>query len=256
MRDDAQNNRRDRYEAEFSNLGLSGVPIDEEYPTKFDRLLCGGIWCIIRLEYDSNSDYDSGIISADGDHLRSKKKNQNDTPIKIINLNPIQMPHVDINELKEGRKQFTKEEWMDVLLRSIGMEPDMLDTREKWLLLTRIIAEKKSGQCIGYITVDIPYPQLAIGEIGYVIGEHFQRKGYAYEAVSELLRIYFEEKYLYMMEAKYNINNFSSKKLIKKLGFVTDGILRNRRIDLQTGQRCDLVTCSICRDEYEGLILL
>ena len=93
----------------------------------------------IRLEYDSNSDYDSGIVSADGDHLRSKKKNQNDTPIKIINLNPIQMPHVDINELKEGRKQFTKEEWMDVLLRSIGMEPDMLDTREKWLLLTRML---------------------------------------------------------------------------------------------------------------------
>ena len=50
------NIKRDRYEAEFSNLGLSGVPIDEEYPTKFDRLLCGGIWCIIRLEYDSNSD--------------------------------------------------------------------------------------------------------------------------------------------------------------------------------------------------------
>ena len=49
------------------------------------------------------------------------------------------MPHVDINELKEGRKQFTKEEWMDVLLRSIGMEPDMLDTREKWLLLTRML---------------------------------------------------------------------------------------------------------------------
>ena len=59
------NIKRDRYEAEFSNLGLSGVPIDEEYPTKFDRLLCGGIWCIIRLEYDSNSDYDSGIVSAD-----------------------------------------------------------------------------------------------------------------------------------------------------------------------------------------------
>ena len=133
------NIKRDRYEAEFSNLGLSGVPIDEEYPTKFDRLLCGGIWCIIRLEYDSNSDYDSGIVSVDGDHLRSKKKNQNDTPIKIINLNPIQMPHVDINELKEGRKQFTKEEWIDVLLRSIGMEPDMLDTREKWLLLTRML---------------------------------------------------------------------------------------------------------------------
>ena len=119
-----------------------------------------------------------------------------------------------------------------------------------------VIAEKKSGQCIGYMTVDIPYPQLAIGEIGYVIGEHFQRKGYAYEAVSELLRIYFKEKSMYMMEAKYNVNNVSSEKLLKKLGFVTDGILRHRRIDLQTGRRCDLVVCSICRDEYAGLILL
>lgn len=119
-----------------------------------------------------------------------------------------------------------------------------------------VIAEKKSGQCIGYITVDIPYSQLAIGELGYVIGEHFQRKGYAYEAVSELLRIYFEEKSLYMMEAKYNVNNVSSEKLLKKLGFVTDGILRHRRIDLQTGQRCDLTVCSLCRDEYEGLIPL
>ena len=119
-----------------------------------------------------------------------------------------------------------------------------------------VIAEKKSGQCIGYMTVDIPYPQLAIGEIGYVIGEHFQRKGYAYEAVSELLRIYFKEKSMYMMEAKYNVNNVSSEKLLKKLGFVTDGILRHRRIDLQTGQRCDRVVCSLCWDEYEGLILL
>lgn len=120
----------------------------------------------------------------------------------------------------------------------------MVENENAW-----VIAEKKSGQCIGYVTVDIPYPQLAIGEIGYVIGEHFQRKGYAYEAVSELLCIYFEEKSLYMMEAKYNINNVSSEKLLKKLGFVTDGILRNRRIDLQTGQRCNLVVCSICRDD-------
>lgn len=112
-----------------------------------------------------------------------------------------------------------------------------------------VIAEKKSSQCIGYITVDIPYPQLAIGEIGYVIGDHFRRNGYAYEAVSELIRIYFEEKSLYMIEAKYNINNVSSGKLLKKLGFVTDGILRNRRIDLQTGERCNLVVCSLCRDD-------
>ena len=82
----------------------------------------------------------------------------------------------------------------------------MVENENVW-----VIAEKKSGQCIGYMTVDIPYPQLAIGEIGYVIGEHFQRKGYVYESVAELLRIYFQEKSLYMMEAKYNINNVSSK---------------------------------------------
>lgn len=133
------NIKKDMYEAEFSNLGLSGIPIDEEYPTRFDRLLCGGIWCIVRLEYDSNADYDSGIVSADGERLRSKKKNQIENPIKIINLNPIQMPHVDINDLKEGRRNFSKEEWIDVLLRSIGMEPDMLNEREKWLLLTRMV---------------------------------------------------------------------------------------------------------------------
>lgn len=49
------------------------------------------------------------------------------------------MPHVDINELKEGRKAFTKEEWIDILLRSIGMEPDELTEREKWLLLLRLV---------------------------------------------------------------------------------------------------------------------
>lgn len=64
---------------------------------------------------------------------------KNGTPIRIWKLPPIQMPHVDINELKEGRKAFSKEEWMDVLLRSIGMKPNELQYSEKWLLLTRIL---------------------------------------------------------------------------------------------------------------------
>ena len=115
------NIRTDTYEAEFSNLGITGIPISEEYPEKFDRLLCGGIWCIVQLEYEYNEE--------------DKRSN----PIKIAKLTPIQMPHVDINELKEGRKVFTKEEWMDVLLRSIGMEPDQLSEREKWLLLLRLV---------------------------------------------------------------------------------------------------------------------
>lgn len=122
--------KKNRFFAEFSNLGLTDVPIEDEYPEKYDRLLCGGIWCIIQLEYiDENEDVDPSL----------KRKKGNDYPIKIRKLTPIQMPHVDIDELKAGRKAFTKDEWMDVLLRSIGMEPDELSYREKWLLITRMV---------------------------------------------------------------------------------------------------------------------
>ena len=115
------NIKRDYYEAEFSNLGLKDIPIDEEYPAKFDRLLCGGIWCIVQLDYEY------------------MEEDRNGTPIRIRKLTPIQMPHVDIAELKQGRKAFTQDEWMDVLLRSIGMEPDALSYREKWLLIIRML---------------------------------------------------------------------------------------------------------------------
>lgn len=134
------NIRYDMYEAEFSNLGLKNIPISEEYPTKYDRLLCGGIWCIVQLDYETENEFAPEIISASGDYIQSKKKRQKDaTPISIRKLTPIQMPHVDIEELKQGRKAFTKEEWMDVMLRSIGMEPDTLTEREKWLLLSRML---------------------------------------------------------------------------------------------------------------------
>jgi ATP-dependent Lon protease len=116
------NIKEDCYQAEFSNLGLKAIPIGEEYPTRYDRLLCGGIWCIVQLEYE---------------YIEEDKKNG--TPIKIRKLDPIQMPHVDIDELKAGRKAFTKEEWMDLMLRSIGMEPSTLDSRAKWLLIARML---------------------------------------------------------------------------------------------------------------------
>lgn len=113
--------KTDTYKAEFSNLGVKDIPISEDYPEQYDRLLCGGIWCIVQLEYEFNEE--------------DKKSN----PIKIKKLNPIQMPHVDIREYKSTRAAFTKEEWIDVLLRSIGMEPDKLTEREKWLLLLRMV---------------------------------------------------------------------------------------------------------------------
>lgn len=114
--------KKDAYFAEFSNLGLRDVPIEEDYPAKFDRLLCGGIWCIIQLNYEF-----------DDEDYRSVN------PIQIAKLTPIQMPHIDIEELKAGRKAFSQEEWLDVMLRSTGMEPDALTEREKWLLLGRML---------------------------------------------------------------------------------------------------------------------
>ena len=125
------NIRTDCYEAEFSNLGVKNIPVSEEYPTKYDRLLCGGIWCIVQLEYEY----------VEEDKHRS--------PILIHKLTPIQMPHVDIDELKQGRKAFTQEEWIKVLLRSVGMEPNQLNERERWLLLTRLLplAENNFNLC-------------------------------------------------------------------------------------------------------------
>ncbi len=114
--------KKDAYFAKFSNLGLRDVPIEEDYPAKFDRLLCGGIWCIIQLNYEF-----------DDEDYRSVN------PIQIAKLTPIQMPHIDIEELKAGRKAFSQEEWLDVMLRSTGMEPDALTEREKWLLLARML---------------------------------------------------------------------------------------------------------------------
>lgn len=107
------NLKKDCYEASFTNLGLRDVPIDDSYPETYDRLLCGGIWCIVQLEYDAC--------------------------VGIYKLTPIQMPHVDMDEYKRGRAAFRKSEWIDVLLRSTGMEPDAFTEREKWLLLTRML---------------------------------------------------------------------------------------------------------------------
>ena len=126
--------------ASFSNLGLDKVPIADEYPEKYDRLLCGGFWCIVQLDYEVEGDNNFGLVDLGGEPLQSsQKKQKNLTPISIRKLTPIQMPHIDIDELKRGHKAFTKDEWLDILLRSIGMEPDEFTEREKWLLLTRMI---------------------------------------------------------------------------------------------------------------------
>ena len=132
------NIKKDRYEASFTNMGLTGIPIGEEYPTKYDRLLCSGIWCIVQLEYESDEDTDIEGYGEFNEKGVKYKKKKDFSPIRIRSLTPVQMPHIDLEELEQGRKAFTKDEWIDVLLRSSGMEPDAFTYREKWLLLDRI----------------------------------------------------------------------------------------------------------------------
>lgn len=115
------NIKKDRYEAEFSNLGIKNIPINSDYPKQFDRLLAGGIWCIIQLDYE---------------YIEEEKDM---SPIHIRKLTPVQMPHIDMDELKNGRKAFTKDEWITILLRSTGMEASKLPPRAQWLLLARML---------------------------------------------------------------------------------------------------------------------
>ena len=129
--------KKDCFFAEFSNLGLSNVPITDDYPEKYDRLLCGGIWCIVQLEYESEGDSTFGMENFDSEPRQKKQKDI--SPISIRKLTPIQMPHIDIEEVRTGRKAFTQDEWMDIMLRSCGYEPEQLNQREKWLLLARML---------------------------------------------------------------------------------------------------------------------
>ncbi len=114
------NEKKDIYEAEYSNLGLKAVPISGGYVKRFEKLLAGGIWCILKMSY----------------YYDEFEKN---SPFTIEDLTPIQIPNLDLNEIFVGRKEFTKEEWIDVLLRSIGMEPTQLEDSVKWHMLLRMV---------------------------------------------------------------------------------------------------------------------
>ena len=114
------NERRDVYEALLSNLGVKGVEVSSTTVKQYEKLLVGGIWTIMTLEYF----YEEG---------------QRGSPFIIRDLKPIQMPNMDLEELFEGRRAFTEEQWIDVLLRSTGLEPTHFDERVKWHLLCRMV---------------------------------------------------------------------------------------------------------------------
>jgi len=125
----------DTYRAVFSNLNLRNVIVADSYIKQFEKLLSGGIWCILRMNYNRLEDR---FDEYDANAPKSGKKNKV-SPFEIEDLTPIQLPHMDMRELFDGRRQFTKDEWIDVLLRSVGMEPTQFETRVKWHLLERIV---------------------------------------------------------------------------------------------------------------------
>jgi ATP-dependent Lon protease len=120
------NERRDVYEALLSNLGVIGVEVAAGAVQQFEKLLVGGIWCIISLAYF----YEEG---------------QKGSPFTIAELKPIQMPNLDLDAYLEGRRGFTETEWLDALLRSTGMEPANFKERVKWHLLARMIPLVKNN---------------------------------------------------------------------------------------------------------------
>ena len=114
------NERADRYEGTLSNLGISHIVVRSDYVRQFEKLLVGGIWCILTIEYF----YEEG---------------SRDSPFHLLQLRPIQLPGMDMDEFYGARRQFTRDEWMDVLIRSVGMEPTNLKQDVKWHIIARMI---------------------------------------------------------------------------------------------------------------------
>ncbi|TVQ64835.1 MAG: BREX system Lon protease-like protein BrxL [Balneolaceae bacterium] len=119
------NDKKDIYEAFFGNLGLNKVPIHDTFVKKHPKLLSGGVWSIITLGYQPSDERDS-------------------IPWTIEKLKPIQISGVDLEEYKELRKEFTTREWIDLLMQSVGLNPEEFSDRSKLLQLTRLVpfAEK------------------------------------------------------------------------------------------------------------------
>lgn len=114
------NDKEDQYEAYFANLGLNRIPIADAVIREHQKLLSSGVWCILTLGYVSTDE-------------------KGTSPWVIETIKPIQISISNLDEFKVGRKSFSKEEWMDVLLQTMGLNPDEFTFRSKLLQLTRLV---------------------------------------------------------------------------------------------------------------------
>lgn len=129
--------------ATFANLSIDPVVMPEDYVRSYPKMLCGGMWCILRMEYfqldDELNDELADVFGDPKPARKSKNSGPEDNPYRIGNLTPIQMPNIDLDDIISKRKSFTTEEWMDLLLRSAGYEPDSLDLRTKLHFIERMV---------------------------------------------------------------------------------------------------------------------
>lgn len=114
------NEKNDEYQATFANLGLTGVPVGTDYVRKNPKLQSGnGVWCIITLGYIS------------GENIKVRWE--------IQTMKPIQISNIDLQEYIEQRKNFTTEEWIDFLMHTVGLNPEVMNRREKFITLARLL---------------------------------------------------------------------------------------------------------------------
>lgn len=139
--------REDKYIAWFTNLNMDPFEVSSDLVVHNEKLLVGGIWCIIKIEYvgldkgrEQEDEYEEDIF---GNRKKRKnvrkKRSRYDSPFEIAALKPIQMPNLDLEEIKDARRSFTKDEWISLLLKSAGYEPEALTDKQKLHYLLRFV---------------------------------------------------------------------------------------------------------------------
>lgn len=149
---------KDFYVADFTNLAIEPFVMPEEYVRNYSKILQGGIWCIMRIEYrvPGEDDFEDALANifdeqpaAKPKAKGSKKRGPEDSPFNVVSLKPIQMPNLNLDEFIELRQYFTTDEWMGLILRSCGYEPSALTPKQKLHYIARLIplAERNFNLC-------------------------------------------------------------------------------------------------------------
>lgn len=138
--------REDKYVARFTNLRMDPFEVPSDLVVHNEKLLVGGIWCIVKISYVGlnkvNPEDETEVEDIFGNQKKKKikkKKSRYDSPFEIASLKPIQMPNLDLDEIKDSRSNFTKDEWITLMLRSAGYEPDELTRKQKLHYLLRFV---------------------------------------------------------------------------------------------------------------------